>query len=134
MPTVAPDVTGFFHQPTGILEGLLRADLETHEGHIGHEQAAAHAPGHQTGVIDHLLHGDGQGVLLPLNHHAERIAHENGVHSRLVDEMGEGVIVGGQERQLHAPARNAHSLGHFKRWRTQRIDGVAIVCGLAHIA
>src|SRR5207253_3760159 len=44
----------FLDQAASVFQRLLRADLIAHERHVGHEQAAAYAAGHATGVVNHV--------------------------------------------------------------------------------
>ena len=72
----------------------LCADVIRGEGHVGHQEGALHPAAHGAGVVQHLLHGDRQGVLVAQHDHAERVAHQHHVDAGLVDQARAGVVVG----------------------------------------
>jgi hypothetical protein len=90
----------FLHNAPGIAEGFLNGDLVAHEGHIGDDHCPAHAPDDGFGVVDHLLQRHRNGRLVPLEHVAKRIAHQDDVHPCLIEDARHQGIVGSQADNL----------------------------------
>ena len=104
-------------EPARVSPGLLEARLVAHEGHVPHHQGALGAAGHALGVVDHLVHGDGQGVFVPGHDVGCRIPHQDHVHPCLVHDRCCGKIIGGQHREFflfsfHLLQRNCGNLIH----------------------
>src|SRR5438552_12999125 len=59
-------------------------------------------PRHDAAVIDHLIHRDRQGRVVPLDDHAERISDEENLDSGAIEEAGEGGVVGREHRDALA--------------------------------
>jgi len=114
--------TAFLHQAARVFQGLLRADLEAHEWHVGHEQAAANTAGHEAGVVDHLVERDRQAVIVALHDHAERIANEETIDAGGVEEASHGVVVGREHGQADATRSRGKKVGDRD---DPRIDGDA---------
>ena len=87
------------HQAGGVLVSLLGGGV-THEGHVGDDQRIAGTASHTAGVIDHLIHVDRQGILTPLQHHAQRIADEQHMGPLVVEQLGKSGIIGGDGGEL----------------------------------
>ena len=51
---------------------------------------------HRARVVQHLLHGDGQGVFVAQHHHAQRVADQDHVNAGFVHQPRAGVVVGGE--------------------------------------
>jgi hypothetical protein len=51
-------------------------------------------------MMDHLVHGYGDGVLVAQDHHAQRIAHKDDIDAGLVENQGRRKIVGRQGDDL----------------------------------
>ena len=73
------------HQRMGGSECPLKCGA-THEGHVGHDQAALIATGHGGGVIGELLGGHRQGAVVALQHHAKGVADQHHIDSGLADQ------------------------------------------------
>ena len=58
--------------------------------------------GDALGVVQYFVQRDGQGVFMPLHNHPQRIADQNHVDSRGVENAGKGGVIGGDHRQLGA--------------------------------
>jgi hypothetical protein len=82
------------YKSAGIAQGVLQGYLVGHEGHIAHEQGPFGCPGHGTGMVDHIGHGDGKGAVVTQNGHTQGIAHKDHVDSGRVHRQGSGIIVG----------------------------------------
>ena len=83
---------------------ILGAHLITPKGHIGDDQGALGTPGHQTGVIDDLIQGHGQGRITALDHVSQGIPHQQQVYTRLVENAREGKVVRGEHGEGFALA------------------------------
>ena len=84
------------HQPRSVFVRLFRTLLVTAKGHVAKHQRALGASRDDSGVIDHVLHGDGQGRIMALYRHAERIANKKNVNAACVEQRGEARIGTGQ--------------------------------------
>ena len=47
-------------------------------------------------MVQHLLHGNGQGIFIAQHHHGERVSHQDHVDSSLIQKARAGIVVGGQ--------------------------------------
>ena len=65
-----------------------------------------------TGVVEHLVHGDGESVFMAEDDHGERVADEEQVDSCIVDEAGTGVVIGGESGDGFALALHFCEGGH----------------------
>jgi hypothetical protein len=72
-------------------------------------------------VIGHVLDGDGNGAVVPLQHHAEGVADQHGLGTGFVDEAGEGGVVGGDADELLASGLHLveGADGDFCHWRSR---------------
>ncbi len=91
--------SSLFHEPSRVLHGLLRTHLVAHERHIGDDQRPPGAARHQSRVVDHFVHGHAKRGRLALDHHAERIADEQGIDPRTIEQAGHRPVIRGQHRQ-----------------------------------
>ena len=66
------------------------------EGHVGDDHGAMHGAADGAGVVQHLVHGDGEGGIVTENDHGEGVADEDEVDAGLVDEARGRVIVCGE--------------------------------------
>ena len=65
-------------------------------GHVDDEQGALDGAADGAGVVQHVVHGDAEGVWVAEDGHAEGVADEEDVDAGLVDQAGGGVVVGGE--------------------------------------
>ena len=82
------------------------------EGHICDDQRATDGAADGAGVVEHLVHGDGEGVFMAEDDHGERVADEEQVDSSFVDQAGAGVVVGGERGDGLALALHFGERGH----------------------
>ena len=106
-----------FQEATGIFERLMDIALIAHEGHVADQEREAGAALHRAAVVEHLVHGDGQRVLMPKDDHRERVADQDRVDAARFGQLGRRVVVGRDHRDGLAALF----------LRTERADG----CGLA---
>ena len=105
----------FFDEPHSIGHALRQTAVIAAKRHIGHHQRPAHRSANSACVMQHLVHSNGQGIVMAQHHHGQRIAHQNHVDSGLVDQARSGVVVSRQRSNwlalaLH-PGKRGH--GHF---------------------
>ena len=77
-----------------IADGIFHRNLIRHERHIAHQQRRLCPASHGAGVMEHFIHGNGQGVFVAENNHPERISDEDGIDARLVHCQRSGIVVG----------------------------------------
>ena len=68
---------GLLDEANGVGEALGDRAVIAAEGHVGDDQRAAHGAAHGAGVVQHLIHGDGEGVFVAQNHHGQRVADQD---------------------------------------------------------
>ena len=91
------------------------------ERHVGDQQRLAQAARDAAHVVDDVVDRHRQRAVVALHHHAERIADEQGVHPAVVEQPGEGGVVGGQHGDRLA--RGVHRLQAVQRDRLARRGG-----------
>ncbi len=64
----------FLHQTAGVDQGVIGGCLIGHERHIRNEQRIFRAASNCRRMMDHILHCDGQRILITKADHAQRIA------------------------------------------------------------
>src|SRR3989475_10792300 len=89
-------------EPAGVPPRLLHAELIGQERHVGDHQRVLRSPGHQLGVVEHVLHRHGQRVLLTLAHHPERIPDQQHLEAGLFRDAREERVVGRDHHDLAA--------------------------------
>ena len=63
--------TAFLHQTQGVVDGIVSRALIGPKGQVANKVWPLAAPSHCAAVIDDLVEGDGNGVLMALDHHAQ---------------------------------------------------------------
>ena len=101
----------FLEKSAGISQRLFFAHLVREKRHVADHQRALAPARHQAGVIDHLVHGYGQGVGTALHDAAQRIADQKHFDARIVENPRKRIVVGRQASDLFA------ALLHFKHMR-----------------
>src|SRR3989338_3290341 len=108
---------GLLEESPGVPLRLLDAHLKGKKRHVRDHERPFPAPDHRFGMIDHLIQGDGQSVLLPLDHRAQRVPDEQDIHPGLIKDAGERVIVGSQGGDLFTPLLHPADFGHGNFFR-----------------
>jgi hypothetical protein len=83
----------------GVGDPLLDRALVGPEGHVADQQRVLRAAGHGLRVVEHLVHGDGEGVLVPQLVVGDRVADQEHGDARLVEDLGGGEVVRGEHRK-----------------------------------
>ncbi len=55
---------GFLDEADGVGDAFGDRAVIAAEGHVGHNEGAAHGAAHGAGVVEHLVHGDGERVFV----------------------------------------------------------------------
>ncbi len=107
---------GFLDEADGVGDALGDRAVIAAEGHVGHDERAAHGAAHGARVVQHLVDGDGKRVFMAENDHGERVADENEIDAGLVDKPRGGVVVGGERGDGLALALHFAERGHGDFW------------------
>jgi hypothetical protein len=91
----------FLHEPHGVLQRLLARRVR-HERHVGHLERPEQSFGDRLGVIDDVIERDRHGRVVPLDHHAERVADQHDVDAGLVGQRGIARVIARDARDLLA--------------------------------
>ena len=84
---------GLLHDPDGRVEGHLRIALIGSERQVDDDQRPLHGTHDRTGVVDHHIEGDGNRGLVTGHHVGGRVAHENHVDTRGIDDLRHRIVV-----------------------------------------
>jgi hypothetical protein len=79
---------GFLDEADGVAEAISDSSVVAAKGHIGNYEGAMHGAANGAGVVEHLVHGDGEGVFVAKHDHGERVADEEEIYSGFVNEAG----------------------------------------------
>ena len=90
--------TAFLHKAGGIGHSLIHRYVVGAIRHIHRQHGTADAAAHSTRVVQHLVHGDGQGAFEAHHHHGQRVANQQQVDAGLIRETRGGVVISGQRR------------------------------------
>ena len=86
----------FLHKARCVAHGVRSVNLIRPVRHIRHKQRILHAAAHGLHVVQHLVHGDRERVLIAQHGLRERIAHQHHLNARLVDNTRGREVVGSQ--------------------------------------
>ena len=89
-------------EAAGVADSLLDAHLVREEGHVADDEGVRHPARDRAGVVEHLLHRDGQGVLVAQDVVADRVADQQHRNPGLVEDLRGGEIVGRKHREPRA--------------------------------
>ena len=89
----------FLHQSARGPQRIVARDLVRHERQVTDQVGPFGTTGHACAVIDHVVQRHRQGVVMTLHDHAQRVAHENHVRTRHVDQACHGRVVGGDHHK-----------------------------------
>ena len=94
-----------FHDPAGIFDRLVDAQVETGKRHIDNHQGVADGAADHLGMINHFLQRDRQRGAVPLDHHRKAVADQKfpSIPVESTMQTGQGVIVGRQHRVIFRP-------------------------------
>lgn len=94
--------TALLHEAAGVADGRGHVLLVGEEGHVADDEGVARRAGDAAGVMDHVVHGHGNGGVIAHHGHAEGVSDQDHVNPGLLDERGHGVVVGGHHGDLAA--------------------------------
>ena len=84
------------------MQRLQRVALIAAERHVAHHERPRHTVAHALRMINHMVKRDGQRGGVARHHIGCGIAHQYHVYAGLVDELGSGIVVGGEHRYFFA--------------------------------
>ena len=64
--------------------------------HVGDQQGIPDAPAHRTGVVQHLVGGDRQRILIAQHSLGQGVADQHNVNTGLIYQACSGIVVRGQ--------------------------------------
>src|SRR5262249_6196357 len=85
----------FFHVACTVAHRLIGTDVVGPVGHVRDEECMLDAATHGFGVVQHLVDGDRERVLVAKHGHGKRVADQDDVDAGRVDDAGGRVVVGG---------------------------------------
>ena len=66
--------SAFLHQSASIHNSIINGGLVAHKGHITDHECIFCTSGNSSGVVNHILHGNGKGILIAEHNHTQRVA------------------------------------------------------------
>ena len=92
--------SALFYQAARINNRVIHRSLVRHKRHVRHNQSVFRSSGDRFCVVNHILHGDRQGIFISQAHHSHGITYQNRVNPRLIHKLGKGIIVCRQHGNL----------------------------------
>ena len=83
-----------------IPDRVAPAGLKGHVRHVPHHQGAARRARHGARVVEHFLHRDREGALVPEHIVPETVADQEDIDPGGIEDACRGVVVGGQHDDL----------------------------------
>ena len=122
---------GLLEDPAGTFDRLVDAEVKAGKRHVHHHQGMAHRPAHHLGMVDHLVQRDRQGGGMALHDHRQAVAHQDAFDARGIDQLGRGIVVGGQHGDLLPGRFHGRELGNGDRGNV-RCHGMAKGVKIGH--
>jgi hypothetical protein len=92
--------SGLFDMPPGIANRFGRIGLVRHKRHIAYQQRALGGAPHRLGMVNHLVHRHWGSAGVAEHHRAQRIAHQNDINARIINQARNWHIVGGEHGEF----------------------------------
>ena len=86
----------FLHNTSCVAYGVFDGCLIRHKGHVNDDESLLGTPADGLAMVDHVLDGDGQCVLIAQHDIAEGVAHQDHVNSCLINRLGSMKVIGCQ--------------------------------------
>ena len=83
----------FLQEARGIRDPFSRVHLVGAVGHVGNHHRPLDRPADGAGVMDHLVHGDGEGVVIAQHHHGQRVPDQDHIDAGFVHQPCGGIVV-----------------------------------------
>ena len=83
----------FLNQAACIDNRIINGGLIGHEGHVRNNQCIFCAAGHGFGMMQHILHGNCQRILITKADHTQRITDQNRVNASFINQLGCRIVV-----------------------------------------
>jgi hypothetical protein len=93
---------GLLHEPERGVQGFVGAGLVGAERHVRHHECAADRAGDGAGEGDEVVHGDGEGRVVPEDIVAGRVADKQEVDAGRVEDGCRQLVVAREPGDLHA--------------------------------
>ena len=103
---------GLLQDPSGVFDRPINAQVKTGKRHIDDQQGMAHRTADHLGVIDHLFQRHRQRVGMALHDHREAVADQNALDAGRIDQLGRGIVVGGEHGDLPPGGFHRRELGN----------------------
>ena len=87
---------GFLEEACGVGDPFRRTHLVGAKGHVGDHHRVLDRAAYSPGVKQHLVHGDGEGVVITHDHHRQRVPNQDEVDAGFIHQPCRGIVVGGQ--------------------------------------
>ena len=133
------------HQAGAGMQRVVRIG-EAHKRQVGHDQGVGSSPRHALRVVGHGIQRHRDGCVVALQHHAERVAHQNGVSARFARKLCESRIIGRNHDELVArglhvvQGTNGDALCHcvdslplIRSWFSAKKSGVKVVPAIFNV-
>ena len=88
----------FLDEADGVRDALGDGRVIGAIRHVGNHDRPLDGPPHCTRVMEHFVDGDGEGAVETHHDHGQRVADENQIDARFIDDTSGRVVVGGQGR------------------------------------
>ena len=83
-----------FHKAGGISNRVLGVHMIGTVGHVDDQQGVLHAAPHRPRMVQHFVHGDGEGIFVAEHGLRQGIAHQDNVDPSFVHQTRSGIVVG----------------------------------------
>src|SRR5579871_3000403 len=87
-----------FHKSHGICYSFRDCAMVAAERHVCDNQSASHGAAHSARMVQHLVYGNRERIIVAEHNHRERITYENDVDARLVDQPRRCIVICGESR------------------------------------
>ncbi|MNT11234.1 hypothetical protein D3C72_1461030 [compost metagenome] len=132
-------VRASLHQDDSVRIGCFRRAVRA-ERQVGHDHGRLAAARDGRRVVGQFGHGDGQGGIVAIADHAERIADQQDLHAAAVHQGREAGVIAGQHGDLFAGGAqrgqrvDGHGLvGDRLGWRRRRCGGLVFGCQICSL-
>ena len=85
--------SAFLDQASGVAQRIFRADLIGEERHVCHHQRPLDPAGNRSRVMHHGVQCHGQRCFVTEHHHAQRIADQQHIDTRTIQQPGHRIVI-----------------------------------------
>ena len=113
----------FCHESTCVNHGIAQSCPHGHKGHVREHKGLFRTPRDRTRMVDHVLHGDRDRILVAKHDHPQTVPYKEHVRTSFGTQFGHGVVVGRDHTDLYAvrlfPLQIRQSDGHDRNLALQ---------------